>query len=312
LPLPLAPLSLTGYYGRVQRSTDTQIFLERCLHYVGAAEVRLEISSLSQPDANSVALPMGDQWRLIARFEVLPDDVGAVIQKLQLFAESFRALGDRVVEAAPKFDLGATNDLDATLEILRARTGALRAIVIDGDSPVLWGSSDATHDRNEIALGARLADVDRRVQRHGLDLATLLSSTPSVAHAAIAAAGLEAPTEAALVRDTDDVRVERNDADREHWQRLILTGRAVAPLREDGQSGTSGLRAEHGDGFGYMTRLIGGIYWLVLVFDGPFSELHAMATLQRAAPVIEAMVAALPPVDPEGGGGKVIALPRRS
>jgi hypothetical protein len=304
---------LSRYYGRVQRSTDTQLFLERCVHYVGAAEVRLEISSLSQLDANSVVLPMGDLWRLVARFEVLPDDVGAVIQKLQLFVESFRALGERVVQAAPKFDMGATSDLDATLEILRARTGALRAIVIDGDSPVLWGSSDATNDRNEVALGDRLADVDRRVQQHGLDLATLLSSTPSVAHAEIAAAGLDAPTEAALVRETDDVRVERNDADREQWQRLILTGRAVAPLREDGgQPGTRGLRAEHGDGFGYMTRLIGGIYWLVLVFDGPFSELHAMATLHRAAPVIEAMVAALPPVDPGGGGGKIIALPRRS
>lgn len=51
---------------------------------------------------------------------------------------------------------------------------------------------------------------------------------------------------------------------------------------------------------GWLARAFGGVYWVVLVFDGPFSELAADGQLVRALPLIEARVVALKPRDPDG------------
>jgi hypothetical protein len=57
-------------------------------------------------------------------------------------------------------------------------------------------------------------------------------------------------------------------------------------------------------------RAFAGIYRVILVYEGPFSELHAEGALVRALPVITRLVTALPPRDPVSGGAKVAVLRR--
>jgi hypothetical protein len=64
------------------------------------------------------------------------------------------------------------------------------------------------------------------------------------------------------------------------------------------------------DDVGVLARPFGGIYRLVLAFDGPFPTLRAEGALRRALPAIERLVADLPPLDdgPKGKGGRIFTL----
>lgn len=59
-----------------------------------------------------------------------------------------------------------------------------------------------------------------------------------------------------------------------------------------------------------IARRFAGIYELVLVFEGAYSELHAEAAIVRGLPWIERLVTSLPPRDPAGKGAKVAVLRR--
>ena len=92
----------------------------------------------------------------------------------------------------------------------------------------------------------------------------------------------------------------------------LRTLSAIAALRAHSaqQPGSSRLSLREGD-YALLSRRFGGIYWLLLVFDAvDFSELHAEAAMIHAAPWIERLVTALPPVDPDGKGGRVVKLRR--
>ena len=100
--------------------------------------------------------------------------------------------------------------------------------------------------------------------------------------------------------------------DRTHWHRRLRAFAAVAALRRmtSDQPGSSRWSV-HDPDLAFLSRGFGGIYWLVLVFDDPdFSELHAEAAMIHAAPWIERLVTSLPPVDPDGKGGRVVKLRR--
>jgi hypothetical protein len=60
-----------------------------------------------------------------------------------------------------------------------------------------------------------------------------------------------------------------------------------------------------------LARPFAGQYVIGLVFEGVLSELVALGTLLHALPLIERLVLALPPVDPEPSGGKLVRLPVR-
>lgn len=88
--------------------------------------------------------------------------------------------------------------------------------------------------------------------------------------------------------------------------------RAVARVRRHPASTRTERWSEatHEPGFGYLARSFASIYRVVLVFEGPFSELHVEAAALHALPGIERLVLALPPVDPAPGGGRVLELVR--
>ncbi len=91
--------------------------------------------------------------------------------------------------------------------------------------------------------------------------------------------------------------------------------RAAAELRE--QHGDE-LRGAHGhtvrltldSGQEALARPFASIYLLVLLFESPLSEPLALGAVLHAAGLIERLVLALPPVDPDPGG-KLIRLPSR-
>ncbi|WP_437756922.1 hypothetical protein [Sorangium sp. So ce1389] len=84
-------------------------------------------------------------------------------------------------------------------------------------------------------------------------------------------------------------------------ERELTEPRCLA-LRRGGR-----LRAAHPAAPGedsYLATSFGGIYVLVLWFDGPFEPDFQKARLQRELPRIEALTAALPPPDgPQAGEG---------
>lgn len=88
--------------------------------------------------------------------------------------------------------------------------------------------------------------------------------------------------------------------------------RAVARVRRHSASTRTERWSEamQEAGFGYLARSFASIYRAVLVFEGPFSELHVDAAILHALPGLERLVLALPPVDPGPSGGRVLALVR--
>jgi hypothetical protein len=88
-----------------------------------------------------------------------------------------------------------------------------------------------------------------------------------------------------------------------------LLSRALEKSRARIQSSNLETSAGHEEDLGYLVRPFAGVYRLLLVFPGAFSELVAEGHALHAASQIERLVLALPPVDPPPGGGKVLRLP---
>lgn len=62
--------------------------------------------------------------------------------------------------------------------------------------------------------------------------------------------------------------------------------------------------------FGFIARSFATIY-VVLVFEGRFDELRAERGATQALPVIERLVLALPPIEPDPPVGTAAAVRRR-
>ena len=99
--------------------------------------------------------------------------------------------------------------------------------------------------------------------------------------------------------------------DATRWRNEIRNSRAIGAARAECRGGRAPDRVVHHDGgFGVLARGLAQVYLVAVIFDGPFSELHAEGAIVRALPLIERLVLALPPVEPPPAKAKVIALPR--
>lgn len=250
-----------------------------------ARDARVEIGG-EPPTGNAVWADLQPGWRVVA---LLPDDADHDDAKQRLVTLVAAFSGVPKYDMLPALRAAPQRSLDAALSSLCERTGAVGAVLIDVSSPILWGRS---HDYMHSDL-----TVDMLVE----------------ANEHIAADGKLAPAGRALLAAGDD----------EQARHLAAAARAVAIVREATQRPMGKVRQsqppselprhvmENSDDFGFDAHLLADIYYAVLCFEARFSELSASGTLTRAIPMLERLVAALPPIEPPPRGGRVIPLTER-
>jgi len=257
-----------------------------------ARDARIEIGGEPPAGEGIVWAPLDGPWRIVAllREGAAPDEAR---QRLVSIADAFRGVPKK--QPPPVLRGGAARVLNSELSTLAERAGALYAMVIDGTTPILWGSSheDMADDGRLGAMMHAIEPIEKAVAKLGSFAAVL--ETP--------AANLPGA-----------VRLLASGREEEAWVRFAVASRALDTLRDrcHAPSSHTGSRelvrriAVAQDDFGLDARLVADIYYAVLCYDGRFSEIRADRELKRATPIIERLVAALPPVDPPPKGGRVL------
>jgi len=118
---------------------------------------------------------------------------------------------------------------------------------------------------------------------------------------------------AAIPEAARAAREDRARRARAGWARTMLTRRALAEVRAlpELEALRKGGHVRHQTaepGFGCVARSFAAIYVLILVFEGPFDELLVKRAVAQALPIIERLVAALPPVEPPPPTAGVAAM----
>lgn len=269
---------------------------------------RLEIGGT--PPDSSLALyartPSG--YRLVAEFDEPPEDPSAASQRLRQLASAFFESGLKLPSIRPDAEQHlAQRRLDDELSALSGRTGALGASVIDVQSPVLWGSSEARHPDDDVEFLTQSAELDRIAREKNLDLAVVSGLSEGDRIMALD-----------MFSGEERSRIERLVGRLEgrplrSRRRYLLHARALAEVRawasKDQPRDTSLRHLRHDPGLSYLARSFAGIYMLVLYFSEPFSELHVEGTALHVLPLIERYVLSLPPVDPDPPRGRVVRMP---
>jgi hypothetical protein len=253
--------------------------LERLISLVrrelGADDVRVLEGSLPAVAApNVIHADLADGRKLAVAFASAPASRAALVRRLDMlivtFAQSLEE--DGAVRREPR--ASAVQSLHEELKALVVRAQAVDAVVIDANSPVVWGSAvDGSPVRHDLG-NVELVDVSRH---------QLVESGR--------------PAEGDPFSDDDAAEPEEDEAG-------ALTTRAVREVRAlpalvEMPKGRQMAHTSREERFGYVARSFAGIYVLVVVYDGHVDELRAERTIGEALPRIERLVLALPPLDPK-------------
>ncbi len=282
--------------------------LEVVRRELGADDSRAEIGGREPTGDRVVVGRLGEGWRVVVTFDAPPPDPTAKKAKLDTLLAPFAELARTPETAAGSAEKQLA--LDAELDALAERAGARAALVFDEGSPVLWGCS---------APRAKGWDIVAMEEAHRLvEAVTDTGADPS---AWLARGAPDDATLAALGPDETMARRWTHRARRLHelaptwtaaeWAEALQIAAAVSHARNECRQGEAPERyVAHEDGWGVFVRGFAQIYMVALIYDGPYSELHAEGPALRALPHIENLTLALPPVEPPPRGAKVIALRR--
>jgi hypothetical protein len=199
-----------------------------------------------------------DGRAVVARFEVAPADREAKLRRLEMLVGTFTA----AVEESPAEPIArppAALALHEELGDLAMRAAALNVLVIDANSPVVWGAAKPAGLATDWATGA----------------------------------GTERSVVAAPENDSAVIGASRAAVDALRDDRGIASSRKGRPARHIERAGD----------VPFVAHSFAGIYWLLLVFDGPFDELRAERAMLESLPRVERLVMALPPMDPSPQAG---------
>jgi hypothetical protein len=123
----------------VQRDLDR--FLALVCRELGAREsVVLEAGSPAVVEGTQLSCPTPDGRLLVARFDSAPADREAIQRRLEMLASTFDAPESdnfRPPSSRPPI----AQSLEQELRVLCARAAASNAVVIDANSPVVWGAA---------------------------------------------------------------------------------------------------------------------------------------------------------------------------
>ena len=283
-------------------------FLELCAREMDASDVRAEARGTVQPSANVIVVPLGERSEVVVTFDDTPADIDARQRRLEMLATAFSAAIEGAGPERPK--RVKRRSLRRELEALAIRADAIDAVVIDAHSPIVWGAVAgpvASPVTNVIPLNAESRARIERIQESHRDLIAVVDDDDD--DDSDDASELHRPA------GSDD----RTSATPAPGTPSPLTTRAVAEVRAlpaTAQLHRGGHLAHNkrDDHYGVVARSFAAIYVLILVFDKAFDMLRAERALREGLPIIERLVLALPPFDPEPAPrAGVIALrrPRR-
>jgi hypothetical protein len=259
---------------------DPERFLSLVCRELGAVDARIvqagELDEPGQPgsapqDATEIRCPMMGGHVALARFAQAPDDRDAKQRRLEMLVAAFDAVAVESLSSRRSRPPAATTLRDE-LEALRVRAGAVNAVVIDANSPVVWGAA----------------------RSDGIVEVPPLPSSPSVAGAARADEGAGSGVAAASRRA---LRVVRGLPE-------IAALRKGKPLRYVQRSGEVPLVAH---AFASIYLLV-----VVFDAGVAFDELRAERAIVEALPRVERLVMALPPHEPEPTQGAGVVAMRRA
>jgi hypothetical protein len=279
-------------------------FLELVRREMSAEDVSVVPRGTTAKGAATLVAPLGEAEELVVRFDVTPDDADARLRRLEMLVNAFAtALEAGAAEGgAAKSPRATPRSLRDELRTLATRAGALDALVIDAHSPIVWGAVLGVRTQPE---GAKVIPLTRNA-RERVD--KIQDSHRDLI--------------AALDMDNDDDDDETDDGRISAAPPEVtspLSERAVAEVRalpvvNALHRGAHLAQAVRKEDYGWVARSFAAIYVLVLVYDRAFDELRAERALREGLPIIERLVLALPPMDPDPepmGGVVAIRMRRR-
>lgn len=258
-----------------------------------AGDVRMVALGEATPEADNVLVSrLNDGRHVVATFAEAPKDREALERRLSMLASTFSdALSSPASERTRARPPVATS-LHEELKALAARARAIDVVVIDTDSPVLWGSASAAarpRARNELLL----REVSDRELSSRVD-----DESGQLADASLhGRAPLESSAFMSEQDNDDDGEEDEAPEDNLTLRRAIAAVRSLPAL--DGLHKGRHLRHVERDSNFLLVMSFSGIYLLCLVFEGDFDELRAERAAADALPRIERLVLALPPLDPD-------------
>jgi hypothetical protein len=298
-------------------------FLSLAQRELSADHVRLLAPGESPPEAaNVVVVRLEDGRHVVASFGETPAEPEVLTRRLAILAGTFA----EALATPSKSRMPVVSSLHEELKALAARARAHDVVVIDGDSPVVWGCASISakpRARNEMLL----RDVSTRELSSRDE-----PSAPGGGLHAVAASDDSGPLQDATA-PTGNLRMAPPPAEsapmltglgQEHLhdqgahdeqEEPEITRQAIGLIRALPQldllhKGRHVRHVSRGES-SYLVLSFSSIYLLCMVFDGDFDELRAERAAQESLPRIERLVHALPPLDPDPQPmGDVVALRR--
>lgn len=277
---------------------------------LGADDAHLEVGGRDPQSDHTVWVALATHWRVVATFGRRPSDPRGLQERLELLVEPFQETLRRVRVPIGAGLTAKQLELDEALDALAERAGARAALVFDERSPVLWGCSAPRASGWDLDAMERVRGLAADLQNAGLSPEDWLADGPPTA-TILREAGLDETVTQRWSHRIQRLAELAPDWERAEWREALQIATAVGAARAECRGGKAPERvAAHEDDWGVFAKGFAQIYLLALVYDGPYSELHAEGPLVRALPHIETLVLSLPPVEPPPRGAKVIALRR--
>ncbi len=310
----------SGGLGRVrytERMTDGPLLrlLDMVRRELGAEDARVEIGGEEPAEPRVLWVRLSESRRVVVRFAEPPQDRDGLKGRLLALVEAYAgtATPSKSRRRGPP---GALTQalLNEQLGMLAERLDAIRIVVIDDVSPVVWGSSDPfQRSEHGVEEAMRTARVVASSAEAGIDFAELLVAGIEEAGRRLGEAGVSRELTGGILREIGLLRAERVVMDEDGWRAVVIAARAIAHMRHRPVLQAVPPRARrvlHGEGFGLLAKPFASSYWLVAAFDGSFSELHVEGAVVRVLPRVERLVLALPPLDPPPSKARVLRLRR--
>ncbi|MBX3261793.1 MAG: hypothetical protein KIS78_18040 [Labilithrix sp.] len=284
-----------------------------------ADDVRMLALGEATPEADNVLVSrLSDGRHVVASFAEAPKDRDALERRLAMLANTFSEALASPPSERTRIRQPVATSLHEELKALAARARALDVVVIDTDSPVVWGCASVParpRARNELLL-REVSDRELASQVDD-DSGPLQDVSPEPPVAVELSGGAKGGQRDSSPVPAESAAVVSEQGDDDLPRESEATRRAIAAVRRlpalDGLHKGRHLRHVEREHDFVLALSFSGIYILCLVFDGEFDELRAERAAADALPRIERLVSALPPLDPDPPQpmGGVVALRSR-